>query len=200
MMAADQTRNPGRYGTARMAVMPPDPLPARGRDGKRQVVHGHVDNPAGDRTKPQRVAINAHTDLLETEHAYGRLTPAQYAAARAYQAVLELASGARTGGSALEPADGGSSITAHEAAIVLGLERARRAVLVQEGVRRAIGGNRAACLVMVLREGAGSRELAVWLGVEPTAHHRRHAVEFFRQSVAALELELGRIPELNGRA
>lgn len=48
-----------------------------------------IEAPDSQERKQRRVAVNARTDALEHEYAYGRLSEAAYRAGRIYQAVLE---------------------------------------------------------------------------------------------------------------
>lgn len=195
-------RNPGRYGKVANATTPGE-LPTLGKQGKRMVVHGTVQDPnraIGDPLRPQRVAVNAHTDALETEYAYQRISVAAYTAGRAYQAVLEAASGARSPGSAMEPGNGGSSVTAHEMSIAMSLDRARRSVAVTDQVERAIGANYNTLLVLMLRDGVTIPGIAQWLGLSNSWRSKRHAAEMFRQAIEALGKELNNIHGLSGRA
>jgi hypothetical protein len=100
MMAAERIPNRpvGRYIDVTRATVPGD-LP---RAGKRapgvEVVHASAPEPdafLAAQGRRQRVAVNRKTDVLEFEHACGRISVAAYEAGRAYQAVLERMAGVK---------------------------------------------------------------------------------------------------------
>jgi hypothetical protein len=102
MMAAEGIRRGpvGRYIDVARATVPGD-LPGEGiRSRGIEIVHAsapEMDSHYAAQGRRQRVAVNMRIDVLESEHARGRIGVAAYEAGRAYQAVLERLAGVKIG-------------------------------------------------------------------------------------------------------
>jgi len=153
-MSTSRRENAGRYARVMDAQHPGPDLPTdRDRLNVKIRIGAVLDpmpDPDGKRPRRQRVAINVKTDALENEYSYGRLTDSAYRAGRTYQYILEVSRGATSGGMSYEPKDRGNPATAHEWAIISGLERAQDAVDLVYQVREAVGQSAEALLSDVL--------------------------------------------------
>lgn len=175
----------GRYTRVNDAQAPGPELPRHRPHARVRIaaVADPMPDPDGKRPGRQKVAINIHTDALETEYAYGRITTAAYMAGRTYQLVLEISRGRTSGGSSWEPKDRPNPATAHEWAIVSGLERATEAVEMIHDTRRAVGQWAEILLSDVLGEGctlaqaAAARGYSSKHGVTKVAREFREALE-----------------------
>ncbi|MBX9757227.1 MAG: hypothetical protein K2Y29_00510 [Beijerinckiaceae bacterium] len=195
-------RNEGRYSRVNDAVHPGPALPKTGDRPHTKIRVGAVIEPgrmvdeAGRLIRRrQRVAINIHSDALEIEHAYGRLSQGAYQAGRVYQSVLEVSRGRSGGGGAsFEPKDHGNSIAAHEWAIMSSLDRARAAVDMVDQVRRAVGLYAETVLSIVLADGATLKDAAIALGYrgERSTWGRRKVAGEFREALEDIAREWDR--------
>lgn len=144
----------GRYDRVNEAQHPGPDLPTDRDHLNLKIRIGAVldpmPDPDGKRPRRQRVAINIKTDALENEYSYGRITEGAYRAGRTYQHILEVSRGATSGGMSYEPKDRANPATAHEWAIISGLEKAQEAVDLVYTVREAVGQNAEALLSDVL--------------------------------------------------
>src|SRR5271163_2653835 len=112
--ASRKTKMPkaGRYDTAKATHMGDLPAVGLNLDRKLNIVHAAVDDPnrsierkLGEQRR-QMVAVNLHTDMLETELHYGRISQAAYELGRRYLRILEAAAGQENIGAPLEPSTG----------------------------------------------------------------------------------------------
>lgn len=177
----------GRYEDVH-AAQTPGALPREGQraGGKIAIRHAAVPDPNPTlRGKRQRVAVNIHASALEAERAYGRISEAGYRAGQVYEAIVEAACGQRSGGGSGEAIDRGSVIVRQLMAIVAGIDRAARAVELQDEVRSAIGRDGEFILRLVLGEGRTFGEIAESHGFTSAWARRRVAAEF-RQAIEAL--------------
>jgi hypothetical protein len=177
----------GRYTRVHDAQHPGPELP-RARAHMRVRVAAVPDPmPLIDSKRPtrQKVAINIHTDALETEYSYGRISEAAYCAGRAYQYVLEVSRGRTSGGCSFEPKDRCNPATAHEWAIISGLENAQAAVDLIYETRSAVG-QWAECLLSdILGAGITIGQAALARGYTST-HGRRKIAAEFREALEGL--------------
>ena len=151
-------------------------LPREGKraGGKIEIAHGHEVDPhfggeaagkGGDeariaRQRRSRVAINAQTDALEYEARRGRISAAAYAAGRYIDAVLEAASGRRTGREFGEADPAGFSAFALQQALAARIDAARRAGALKDAITKEIGPESARVVVKVIGEGLSFRMIA----------------------------------------
>lgn len=165
----------GRYSQAQSAPGPDLPREGRRAGGKIEIVHGQeldpffahdlggVAAPEKNRAqgpRRQRVAINARIDILEYEHRRGRLTPAAYAAGRYVDAVLEAASGRRSGLEFGERNRAALSTLALQHAMAARIDAARDAGRLKDAMTREIGAESARVLVLTIGECLGFRAIA----------------------------------------
>jgi hypothetical protein len=177
----------GRYSNINSAQHPGPELPAQANYPRAKIRIGAVidpmPDPDGKRPTRQRVAINANSDALEHEHAYGRLSDQAYRAGRTYQQILEVSRGATSGGISFEPKDRANPATAHEWAIISGLERAQWAVDLTHTVREVVGQNAEALLsdvlvaLITLQQAAQARGYSSKHGTRKIAGEFREALE-----------------------
>jgi hypothetical protein len=187
-MGAIMTReNSGRYSRIHDAQHPGPDLP-RARAHMRVRVAAVADPmPLLDskRSSRQKVAVNIKTDALETEYSYGRISDGAYHAGRAYQHILEVSRGRTSGGCSFEPKDRGNPATAHEWAIISGLENAQAAVDLIYETRAAVG-QWAECLLSdILGAGITIGQAAMARGYTST-HGRRKIASEFREALECL--------------
>jgi len=165
----------GRYSQAQGYPGPDLPREGRRAGGKIEIVHGSELDPffahdlggvaAPEKTRAQgprrqRVAINARIDILEYEHRRGRLTPAAYAAGRYVDAVLEAASGRRSGLEFGERNRAALSTLALQHAMAARIDAARDAGRLKDAMTREIGAESARVLVLTIGECLGFRAIA----------------------------------------
>lgn len=134
----------GRYQGVGGASMPGGAIfePQGVRTPGVDIRYGVVIAPSTDavvRLKSHKVQINVRCDVVEAEYKAGRLSWDAYNAARGLQAVLESAAGRRSASHSLEAKDHGNAATAHEWAIIMGLEAAQESAGHLDFVRRHLG-------------------------------------------------------------
>lgn len=192
-MMTNQRENAGRYTRVNDAQAPGPELPRKRPNMAIRVgavadpMPVHDANGALMAPKRQKVAVNIHTDALETEYSYGRISTAAYSAGRTYQYVLEVSRGRTSGGASFEPKDRGNPAIAHEWAIISGLERAADAVDLVYDVREAVG-QWAECLLSdILGAGITIGAAAIARGYSSTDGRRKVAGEF-REALEGLAL------------
>lgn len=189
-MAARGRENAGRYSRVNDAQHPGPELP-RSRLGAKVRIAAVSDpmQSLGDAAKKgparQKVAVNIHTDVLETEYAYGRISTGAYMAGRTYQLVLEISRGRASGGASFEPKDRGNPATAHEWAIISGLERAQDTVDLIYDTREAVGQWAEILLSDVLGAGITLSQAAFARGYT-SANGRKAVAGQFREALEGL--------------
>lgn len=185
---------PARADGARMWTIEEPRRPALPREGNRaggklRVKHAAVADPDPAREgKRQRVAVNMHTDALETEYAYRRISEEAYRAGRSYQAILEIARGRRTGARGFEPRDCAASPQSREYALLARLQNARDAVELLAEARGAIGAAGVEALTGVLGDGLTFTQMAARMG-RSGERARREVARAFREGLEALARE-----------
>jgi hypothetical protein len=139
-------------------------LPRQGvrAGGKIEIAHGSEADPYAQalRQRRQRVAINARIDTLEYEARRGRLTQGAYEAGRYIDALLERASGRRTGREFGEANRANVSSFTLQHALAARIDAARAAQALKDAMAREIGASEARVVVKVIGEGLSFREVA----------------------------------------
>lgn len=193
-MATRGRENAGRYSRVNDAQHPGPELPRRRPQAKIRIAAVAdpmpviIDGEAPLKApKRQKVAVNIHTDVLETEYAYDRISTGAYVAGRTYQMILEISRGRTSGGASFEPKDRGNPAIAHEWAIVSGLERAQDAVDLIYDTRKAVGQWAEALLSDVLGASITLSQAALARGYTSTDGRRKIAGEF-REALEDLAL------------
>jgi hypothetical protein len=161
----------GRYSRSHQGAAGPE-LPREGAraGGKIEIAHGQEIDPyfaneprsAGRAAGPrrQRVAINARIDILEYEHRRGRLSAAAYATGRYIDAVLEAASGRRSGMEFGERNRAALSTLSLQHAMAARIDAARAAGLLKQAMVQEIGEERARIVVKAIGESLSFRAIA----------------------------------------
>lgn len=126
-------RRGARQSVGRYTSKPPDT--ARDLGAPSVAIRTRVATVANPYGGKQASLVNTRTDLLEIEHAAGRLSVAAYNEGRIAQAVLEQMSSC--GGSSWDMESRGDGFVAKELKILAGVERARRCVMYVDGLQRA---------------------------------------------------------------
>jgi hypothetical protein len=159
-MVAQAEKPKGRY--AEVGRTPTDglPLPRNGREWRRRdLVEAAVPNPGfgyGDKRPRVRVAVNLHSDVLEREYHFDRISERAYHAGRAYQRVLERGAGVQeqSSGERVQVAyDPGNHIVAR-------LTAAQAVVALLDETSRITGKLGQLVLKMTLGEGLTFEEVA----------------------------------------
>lgn len=166
-------------------------LPREGNraSGKIRVKHGAVADPDPAREgKRQRVAVNMHTDALETEYAYKRISEEAYRAGRVYQAVIEISRGRRVGERGFELGDRSGSPQSREWALLARLQNAQDAVELLAETRSAIGAWGELVLTGVLGEGLTFTQMAAKMG-RKGERARAEIARAFREGLEVLAKE-----------
>lgn len=164
-----------------------------GRAARRQAVDtavGAVDDPleAGKRIQ---ATINRRVDVLEMERGHGRITVSQYEVGRQVQAILERASGARSGGGIWNGPSSRDQVVAHELAVIYALDDARLVDKLKGKIIRAVGKPGARFLGEVLTgrqtfgQFAEARGKAGDRGTAYVAEHFRILLEYLDADFAA---------------
>jgi hypothetical protein len=174
MHARKTSRLIGRYSSVGGLTGLDLPREGKRAGGKIEIAHGHEVDPyfggetetAGKgearitRQRRQRVAINAQTDTLEYEARRGRISAPAHAAGRYIDAVLEAASGRRTGREFGEADRAGFSAFALQQALVARIDAARKAGALKDAMSREIGAEAARIVVKVIGESLSFRMIA----------------------------------------
>lgn len=179
-MMARTRENLGRYARIHDAIHPGPDLPRARAHQQIRIAAVPDPMPVLDSKRPprQKVAVNIKTDALETEYSYGRISEGAYFAGRTYQYVLEVARGRTSNGCSFEPKDRANPATAHEWAIIAGLERAQDAVDLIYETRKAVGQYAELLLSDILGQGATIGQAAIARGYESTWGRKKVAGEF----------------------
>jgi hypothetical protein len=186
-MMARGRESGGRYSRIHDAQHPGPKLPAARAHLRVRIAAVPDPMPLYDGKRPhrQKVAVNIKTDALETEYSYGRISDGAYHAGRAYQYVLEVSRGRTSNGASFEPKDRCNPATAHEWAIISGLENAQAAVDLIYETRSAVG-QWAECLLSdILGAGITIGQAAIARGYVST-HGRRKIAGEFREALEGL--------------
>lgn len=175
----------GRYG--RIPGGPSPTLPAIGARGPVQIVHAAVEDPNPLlRGRRQAAAVNAHTDALEMEYAYGRIGEASYRALRVYGAILERACGQPSSGNQWMTGDRVDASTSHELAIWHQLNSTKKALDLLAQTRGTIGALAARILALVLVERLTFAAVAQRIAGKSDRSHAGHCAWLFREAGEAL--------------
>jgi hypothetical protein len=136
-------------------------LPRKGlrAAGKIEVVHADVDDPEDPRRR-RRVAINARINILEYEARRKRITAEAFDAGRYIDAVLERASGRRTGREFGQRNPAAFSSFSLQHALAVRLDAARTAQTLKDAITREVGASAARVVTLVIGEGLSFREIA----------------------------------------
>lgn len=158
-------------------------FPAEGLHGDNiEITHGVAEDPNPTRRgRPQLVAVNLRHDVLENERARGRISLAAYMAGRRYQGTWE------------EHRDTGPfcgerislSHVVNDWPMIIGIDRARRKVEIQENAKQLLGKDRERLMNKILNENRGIAEAAADGGYMNTKQ-RYYVGETFRQSLEIL--------------
>lgn len=164
-----------------------------GRPARRQAVDtavGAVDDPL-EPGKRVQATINRRVDVLEMERGHGRITVSQYEVGRQVQAILERASGARSGGGMWDNSGSRDQVIAHELAVIYALDDARLVDKLKGKIVRAVGKPGARFLGEVLTgrqtfgQFAEARGKAGERGTAYVAEHFRILLEYLDADFAA---------------
>lgn len=164
-----------------------------GRPARRQSADttvGAVDDPM-EPGKRVQATINRRVDVLEMERGHGRITVSQYEVGRQVQAILERASGARSGGGVWDSTGSRDQVVAHELAVIFAVEDARLVAKLRDKVVRAVGKPGARFLAEVLTgrssfgQFAAARGKAGDRGTAYVAEHFRILLEYLDDDFAA---------------
>ncbi|MBB2959864.1 hypothetical protein [Methylobacterium sp. R2-1] len=164
-----------------------------GRPARRQSADttvGAVDDPL-EPGKRLQATINRRVDVLEMERGHGRITVSQYEVGRQVQAILERASGARSGGGMWNASGSRDQVVAHELSVIYAIEDARLVAKLKGKIIRAVGvpGARFVGEVLTGRQTFGqfaeARGKAGDRGTACVAEHFRILLEYLDADFAA---------------
>lgn len=185
---AGQRKLKGRYDTANVQALPQG-LADLPRRSSIDTVIGAVDDPmeqhrSFDDPKRKRILVNVNrrVDLLELERSHKRISEAAYRTGRMIQAVLERASGARTGGGE-EGCIRADPITARELKMIYAIEDASTVIAWMDAIEREIGLIDAMIVRQVIGDNRSFEDVAILRGIPGD----RSAWYFARRFREALE-------------
>ncbi len=152
----------GRYSSMHGVGGPDLPRQGQRAGGKIEIAHGGVIDPYASDARPrrQRVALNARIDTLEYEARRGRLTQGAYEAGRYIDALLERASGRRTGRDFAQANRAAISSFTLQHALAARMDAAREAQRLKDAMAHDVGASAARVVTKVIGESLSFRQIA----------------------------------------